>query len=233
MKRLILAAACALALAACSNPEEERKAQEAATAAAKAQQEEKAEGVAKQYDMAVAAQDWERARIHGGSLLDQYKDTDVAARIEPGYAEVKAKAETARELRRMQGLWQYNQVPVGSKGNQVSASIYSKERVDVDGSGPTTVQLIFRDHPEWKRHAYLVLQAGDFRCPQCTVKVTVDDGESRSRWPPGARRPTRPSRCSSPTRRRSGSWPARPGPSPSNSRSRPAAPAPRYSKPAA
>ncbi|PSD21585.1 hypothetical protein C7E12_23465, partial [Stenotrophomonas maltophilia] len=32
---------------------------------------------------------------------------------------------------------------------------------------------MFRDHPEWKRHAYLVLQAGDFRCPQCTVKVTV------------------------------------------------------------
>lgn len=186
MKRLILAATCALALAACSNPEEERKAQEAATAAAKAQQEEKAEGVAKQYDMAVAAQDWERARIHGGSLLDQYKDTDVAARIEPGYAEVKAKAEAARELRRMQGLWQYNQVPVDSKGNQVSASIYSKERVDVDGSGPKPVQLIFRDHPEWKRHAYLVLQAGDFRCPQCTVKVTVDDGKpiAMAAWRP-------------------------------------------------
>ena len=186
MKRLILAAACAFALAACSNPEEERRAQEAAAAAAKAQQEEKAEGVAKQYDMAVAAQDWERARIHGGSLLDQYKDTDVAARIEAGYAEVKAKAETARELRRMQGLWQYNQVAVGSKGNQVSASIYSKERVDVDGSGPKPVQLIFRDHPEWKRHAYLVLQAGDFRCPQCTVKVTVDDGKpiNMAAWRP-------------------------------------------------
>src|SRR5688572_9829709 len=102
MKRLILVAACAFALAACSNPEAERQAQEAAAAAAKAQQEEKAEGVAKQYDMAVAAQDWERARIHGGSLLDQYKDTDVAARIEPGYAEVKAKAEAARETRRLQ-----------------------------------------------------------------------------------------------------------------------------------
>ncbi|WP_313348624.1 hypothetical protein [Stenotrophomonas sp.] len=186
MQRLILLAACAFALAACSNPEEERRAQEAAASAAKAQQEEKAEGVAKQYDMAVAAQDWERARIHGGSLLDQYKDTDVAARIEPGYDEVKAKAETARELRRMQGLWQYNQVPVGSKGNQVSASIYSKERVDVDGTGPKPVQLIFRDHPEWKRHAYLVLQAGDFRCPQCTVKVTVDDGKpiSMAAWRP-------------------------------------------------
>jgi len=186
MKRLILAATCALALSACSDPEAERRAQEAAAAAAQAQKEAKAEDVAKQYDTAVASQDWERARIHGGSLLDAYKGTAAAARVEPGYAEVKAKAEQARDLRRMQGLWQYNQVPAGSKGNQVSASIYSKERVDVDGSGPTTVQLIFRDHPEWKRHAYLVLQAGDFRCPQCTVKVTVDDGKpiSMAAWRP-------------------------------------------------
>ena len=58
--------ALALALAACSNPEEERKAQEAAAAAVQAQKEAKAEDVAKQYDMAVAAQDWERARLHGG-----------------------------------------------------------------------------------------------------------------------------------------------------------------------
>ncbi|MBS9726829.1 hypothetical protein, partial [Stutzerimonas stutzeri] len=75
MKRLILLTACTLALAACSNPEEERKAQEAAAAAAQAQKEAKAEDVARQYDMAVAAQDWERARLHGASLLDQYKDT--------------------------------------------------------------------------------------------------------------------------------------------------------------
>ncbi|WP_411852190.1 hypothetical protein ACLB90_06665 [Stenotrophomonas sp. LGBM10] len=185
MKRLILIAACTLALAACSNPEEERKAQEAAAAAAKAQQEAKAEGVAKQYDMAVAAQDWERARIHGGSLLDQYKDTDVAARIEPGYAEVKVKAEAARDLRRMQALWQYNQIPVG-KGTQFSAQIYSKERVDVDGSGAKTVQLVFRDHPQWERHAYLVLQAGDFRCPQCKVQVSVDGGKpiAMAAWRP-------------------------------------------------
>ncbi len=186
MKKLILLAACTLALAACTDPEKERQAQEAAAAAAKAAKEEKAEGVAKQYDMAVAAQDWEKARIHGGSLLDIYKDTDVAARIQPGFAEVKAKAESARDLRRMQGLWHYNTIPVGTKGSQISASIYSKERVDVDGSGPKPVQLVFRDHPEWKRHAYLVLQAGDFRCPQCTVKVTVDDGKpvNMAAWRP-------------------------------------------------
>ena len=135
MKRLILLTACMLALAGCSNPEEERKAQEAAAAAVQAQKEAKAEDVAKQYDMAVAAQDWERARLHGASLLDQYKDTAAAERIAAGFDEVKAKGDAARDLRRMQALWQYNQIPVGNKGNQVSAQIYSKERVDVDGSG--------------------------------------------------------------------------------------------------
>lgn len=181
MKRLILAATCALALSACSDPEAERRAQEAAAAAAQAQKEAKAEDVAKQYDTAVASQDWERARIHGGSLLDAYKGTAAAARVEPGYAEVKSKAEHARDLRRMQGLWQYNEIPVGTKGVQRSASIYGKERVDVDGSGPKPVQLVFRDHPQWKQHAYLVLQAGDFRCPGgCKVQVSSDGGKPRA-----------------------------------------------------
>ncbi len=181
MKRLILAATCALALSACSDPEAERRAQEAAAAAAQAQKEAKAEDVAKQYDTAVASQDWERARIHGGSLLDAYKGTAAAARVEPGYAEVKSKAEQARDLRRMQGLWQYNEIPVGTRGVQRSASIYGKERVDVDGSGPKPVQLVFRDHPQWKQHAYLVLQAGDFRCPGgCKVQVSVDGGKPRA-----------------------------------------------------
>lgn len=181
MKRLILAATCALALSVCSDPEAERRAQEAAAAAAQAQKEAKAEDVARQYDMAVASQDWDRARIHGGSLLDAYKDTAAAARIAPGFDEVKAKADAARDLRRMQGLWQYNEIPVGTRGSQRSASIYGKERVDVDGSGPKPVQLVFRDHPEWKRHAYLVLQAGDFRCPGgCRVQVSADGGKPRA-----------------------------------------------------
>ena len=74
MKRLILLTACTLAMAACSNPEEERKAQEAVAAAAQAQKEAQAEAVATQYDTAVKGEDWDRARIHGASLLDRYKN---------------------------------------------------------------------------------------------------------------------------------------------------------------
>lgn len=181
MKRLILAATCALALAACSDPEAERQAQEAAAAAAHAERETKADEAVKQYDAAVAAKDWERARIYGASLLDVHKGTAAAERIEPGFAEVKEKADQARDLRRMQALWNYNQIPVGTQGTQRSAAIYGKERVDVDGSGPKPVQLVFRDHPQWKQHAYLVLQAGDFRCPGgCRVQVAVDGGKPRA-----------------------------------------------------
>ena len=180
MKPLILGALCVFALAACGNPEAERQQREAAAAQERAKQEADAEGIAKLYDAAVTATEWEKARLHGAALLDQFPDSEAARRIEPGFAEVKEKAEAAAELRRMQALWSYNQVAVKG-GAQRSAMLYSKERVDVDGSGPKPVQLVFRDHPQWKQHAYLVLQAGDFRCPGgCQVKVQVDDGPVRS-----------------------------------------------------
>ncbi|WP_305804255.1 hypothetical protein [Stenotrophomonas sp. YIM B06876] len=181
MKHLILATACALALVACSNPEAERQAQEAAATRARAAREQQAEALGKQYDSAVTTGDWDKARILGAGLFDQFPDSDTARRVEPGYADVKAKGEAARELRRMQALWNYSQVAVKG-GTQRSATIYSKQPVDVDGRGAKPVQLVFRDHPEWKRHAYLVLQAGDFAkaCYRsCQVTVAVDGGTPR------------------------------------------------------
>ncbi|MGB3394701.1 MAG: hypothetical protein WA956_00505 [Stenotrophomonas sp.] len=181
MKRLILLAACTLAVAACTDPEAERQKQEAAAAQEHARREVDAAAIGKQYDAAVVAADWDKARIFGVALFDQYPDSDTARRIEPGFAEVREKAAAARELRRMQALWGYNQVAAG-KGVQRSAMIQGKARVDVDGSGAKVVQLVFRDHPQWKRHAYLVLQAGDFAkaCYRaCQVKVAVDGAAPR------------------------------------------------------
>lgn len=182
MKPLILGVLCVVALAGCRDPEAERQQQEAAAAQERARREADAEGIAKLYDAAVTGTDWEKAKIHGAALLDQFPDSEAAKRIEPGLAEVREKADAARELRRMQGLWNYNQVAVKG-GTQRSAAIYSKDRVDVDGTGTKPVQLVFRDHPEWKRHAYLVLQASDFAraCYRsCQVTVSVDDAAPRS-----------------------------------------------------
>ncbi|TQM17199.1 hypothetical protein FB548_0579 [Pseudoxanthomonas sp. 3HH-4] len=172
MKSLLLAIAC-VAVSACGDREAERAAAAAAQAAAVEQQ---AADLAKKYDSAVASSDWDMARIHGVALLDQYPQSEAAARIGPGLDDVKGKAEAAREQRRMETLWDYSQVAVDG-GTQRSAALLSKEPVDVDGSGAKPVQLVFRDHPTWKRSSYLVLQASDFAkaCySRCQVTVVAD-----------------------------------------------------------
>jgi len=63
----------------------------------------------------------------------------------------------------------------------LSASLYAKDDLDVDGSGAKPVRLIFRDHPAWGRSSYLVLQAGDFDCyGGCRVKVALDDAAPKA-----------------------------------------------------
>jgi len=178
MKKMWLSIACAVALSACGDREAERAAAAAAQAAA---QEQQADEVAKKYDSAVASRDWDMARIHGVALVSQYPQSQAALRIGPALEEVKAKADALREQRRMEALWDYAQVAAG-KGTQRSASVLSKDPVDVDGSGAKPVQLVFRDHPEWKRSAYLVLQGGDFAraCyKSCQVTVIADDAAPR------------------------------------------------------
>lgn len=175
---MALALACALGLSACGDREAERAAAAAAQAAAVEQQ---ADELAKKYDSAVASNDWDMARIHGVALLDQYPQSTAAERIGPALDEVKGKAEAARDLRRMQALWAYAQVSTDG-GLQRSAMIYSKEPVDVDGSGAKPVQLVFRDHPKWKRSSYLVLQASDFAraCySRCQVGVVADGAAAK------------------------------------------------------
>lgn len=96
--------------------------------------------------------------------------------------ENRARAEAAR----LEALWRYQSATVGG-APQVTAAILSTGNVDTDGQGENPVQLVFRDHAEWGRSSYLVLQAGDFRCrPRCTVTVTADDGEPATM---AARRP--------------------------------------------
>ncbi|MBP3984233.1 hypothetical protein J5837_07310 [Pseudoxanthomonas helianthi] len=169
--------AAAIALAACTDRE---AAQREAAAALAQQQEEAAADLAEKYDQELVAQRWEKARIHGAALLAQYPNTKAAAQVKQTFDDTKAKAETQREQDRLSSLWNYAEVPAAG-GTQRSASIYSKEGVDVDSSGPRTVQLVFRDHPKWKRSSYLVLQAGDFRCAGgCTVKVSADGGAPKS-----------------------------------------------------
>lgn len=105
------------------------------------------------------------------------KERAAAAKAEKEAADARAREEMRAKLeqQRIAALWRYQHDTVGG-GEQDTAAIFATDRVDVDGTGAKPVQLIFRDHQKWKRHAYLVLEAGDFDCrPRCTVQVTVDD----------------------------------------------------------
>lgn len=183
MKKYVALAIAASLLGACKG--EDPQAVAAAQAAAK---EQAAAPALQQYESAVAVQNWELARAQADLLQWQHKGTQAAAKALENYDEIAAKADAIKEDRRLAGLWGYDDVAVGKKGTQKTASIYAKERVDVDGSGGAKpVRLIFRDHPEWGRSAYLVLQAGDFRCPGgCKVQVKADDAAAK---PMAATRP--------------------------------------------
>lgn len=144
-------------------------------AAQHAEKEQAADAAAKQFDDAVAAQDWRMARNYGEILQVEHPTSAAAARIKPKLEEIKAKAEIDQEKQRLASLWSYGDEPVKKGGTQITAAIYSQEPVDTDGGGAHPVRLIFRDHPDWGRSAYLVLEAGDFDCYKgCQLKVTVD-----------------------------------------------------------
>jgi hypothetical protein len=151
-----------------------------AIAAQAAASEQAASQAAAAFDSAVAEENWHLAKAQADVLLATWPGTPSAQRVRKQFDEVAAKAEAQREQRRTAALWSYNSEPVKG-GTQLSAAMYAQEEVDVDGSGDTPVRLIFRDHPAWGRSAYLVLQAGDFRCPGgCKVRVTVDDGATKA-----------------------------------------------------
>ncbi|MES2858841.1 MAG: hypothetical protein V4704_06630 [Pseudomonadota bacterium] len=167
-----LALLAALALPGCKGEDPQAAAQAAAAQAAAGEQA--AETMAKQFDAAVAAKNWQLARGYGDVLQIDHPTSAAAARVKPLLAEIKAKAEAEQAQSRLAALWAYGDEPVKG-GKQLSAAIYSQEPVDTDGSGAKPVRLIFRDHPEWGRSAYLVLEAGDFDCYSgCRLKVIAD-----------------------------------------------------------
>lgn len=170
---------CAMSVATaafpgCKRAEQQREEQRRATAAQAAVAEQAAKEGAAAFDDAVSKQNWTLAKAQGEVLLAEYPDSEATKRISAQLDEVRAKADAAREGMRTAALWSYNTETVKG-GKQLSAAIYAKDDVDTDGSGANQVRLIFRDHPSWGRSAYLVLQAGDFRCPGgCKVQVKVD-----------------------------------------------------------
>lgn len=174
---LAIAAAMALVVGGCQDRAEQARQQAVAKRAA---DNAAADQAAAAFDDAIAKENWALAKAQGDVLLAQYPGTPAAARIRAQHAEAKARTEVSREAMRLAALWAYNVESV-SGGQQLSAAIYSRDRVDTDGGGGRPVRLIFRDHPTWGRSSYLVLEAGDFDCyGRCRVQVKVDDKAATS-----------------------------------------------------
>ncbi|HRN61464.1 MAG TPA: hypothetical protein PK743_06245 [Luteimonas sp.] len=174
-RHLLLPALLTVALlTGCKDREAEAAAQ--AAAMAEANEQAAAEGE-RAFEAAVADGNWPLAKAQGDLLLAKWPTSEAADRVRPQYEEAKAKGDAENEARRVAALWAYQSQPVKG-GNQLSASIYGKDAVDVDGSGAKPVRLIFRDHPDWGRSSYLVLPGGDFARAcynSCRVTVTIDD----------------------------------------------------------
>jgi len=167
-----------LCLAGCRDREAEAAAQAEAIAAANEQAAAEAE---RAFEAAVADGNWALAKAQGDILFAKWPTTEAAERVRPKYDEAKAKGDAENEARRTAALWAYQTQQVKG-GQQLSAAIYAKEPIDVDGSGAKPVRLIFRDHPDWGRSSYLVLPGGDFAKAcygKCSVTVTVDDAAPR------------------------------------------------------
>lgn len=170
MKRYALSL-LVLLLAACGPSEEERRA--AAEAAMLARMESEATEQLVQYEQHLAAGNVELAAAYGEVLLARYPNTQAAAKIKPGFPEVKAKADALKEKRRLESLWIYQTSPMGG-GVQKTAVIYS------DDPGTPRVRLIVRQHTEWGQSVFLLPDAELFKCDRCDVKIAVDGGEPKA-----------------------------------------------------
>lgn len=172
---LLVALVCAMLLGGC-NPAPDPEAIRAEQAAAL---EAKADAKEAEFNTHFDAGKWDMAKAHGDVLIADFPDSEAAARIAEHHAQASAKSEEIRNAERVAGLWAYQTQPVGTK-EQLSAAIYARDRVETDGKVDRPVRLIFRDHPEWGRSSYLVLEAGDFDCYKgCKLNVVLDDAKPR------------------------------------------------------
>jgi hypothetical protein len=173
-----MAVALCLALAACQGGDEEGgvalSAEDAAMAGA----------LLADYEAARVAGNPEAAEAAADRLRGKYPDSDVALKLEPTLPQVREAAQAMRESRRLQKLWDYQDNAVG-QGVQHSATMFSRVP-DLGEDVPAAIpdaQLVLRDHPDWGRSVYLLLQQSKFACGKpCTLQLSFDEGPLET-WP--------------------------------------------------
>jgi len=173
-----LAMALCLGLAACQDTGEE------GGAPLSKEDEAKASAMLADYEAARTAGNPEVAEAAADKLREKYPDSEPAHKLDGTLDEVRKAAEASRETERLRKLWIYQDNAVG-KGVQHSASIYSRVP-DLGEDAPAAApdaQLVLRDHPDWGRSVYLLLQQSKFACGKpCTLQLSFDEGPLET-WP--------------------------------------------------
>lgn len=134
-----------------------------------------------QYEDARTSENWQHAEAVASQLRDRYPDSAEALQIESSLAGVRASAQAARDAQRLEELWEYQAVQAAG-GVQRSAAIYSRTVVVEEGElRPTPdARLVLRDHPEWGRSAYLLLEQSKFACGSpCNLQLAFDDAPAQ------------------------------------------------------
>ena len=170
-----VAAICAVLLTACGPSGHDDAEQRAAIA--RQDLEAHANELARDYDQARTAGQYELAQAYGNQLVHDAPDTVAAREVQVTLADTAIKVDEARDKRRLEKLWSYNVELVEGGGDGVvhTAAIYATR----DGDN-APVRLVLRSHPKWGRSVYLVLDSGEFDCPPgCEVAVKFDDQPPR------------------------------------------------------
>jgi hypothetical protein len=150
-----------------------------AAAAAKDAFAAQAENELKLYDQMRASGSWDLATSLGDELLKKYPGSAAAAQAQKTIVEVRAKAASQRETRRLARLWAYNAVSEGG-GTQYTAAIVSGQPLQgAEVKEAARIRLILRQHPQWGQSVYLLLDNATFDCRKgcATLPVRFDDAK--------------------------------------------------------
>lgn len=164
----------AMLLAACSASNAPDPA--AQQAAAKAAAEARAAKDLALYEQMRSGGSLDIAATLGDELVRKYPDSAAAAKVRETLDGVREKAATQREARRLAKLWVYTAVPEGG-GTQYAAAIESRE----PPAPGQRLRLVLREHPQWGRSVYLLLDDLKFDCSKgcATLAVRFDDAPAQ------------------------------------------------------
>jgi hypothetical protein len=174
VRRLALIAS-ALILAACSTGNAPPPVDPAV--AAKAANEARAAKEAALYEQMRTMGSWDVAVSLGDEILKKYPGTSAAASVQQTIGETHAKSAAIADSHRLANLWTYTANPE-SGGTQYAAAIASQKPVAPNAR----LRLVLRQHPDWGRSVYLLLDNASFDCKGgCATLAVSFDGAKPQR----------------------------------------------------